>query len=69
MALSEEIPAGVLDDEARLGRGRLLVLAHECGEWGRVAELATELGVPESSIPEHYAVALMWQRQVSQFET
>ncbi len=69
LALSEEIQEGILDDESRLGRVRLLVVAHEQGDWERASSLATELGVPESSFPDHYRVALEWQRQVSQTQT
>ncbi len=69
LALSEEIQEGILDDESRLGRVRLLVGAHEQGDWEQAASLATELGVPESSLPDHYRVALDWQRQVSQTQS
>ena len=65
MALSEEIKAGILDDESRLGRVRALVLAHERADWDRVSSLATELGLPESSIAEQHRVALEWHQQVS----
>ncbi len=66
MALSEEIQAGILDDESRLGRVRALVLAQEQGDWQQTSALATKLGVPETSLPDHYRVALEWHQQVSQ---
>ncbi len=66
MALSEEIQAGILDDESRLGRVRALVLAQEQGDWQQISALATQLGVPETSLPDHYRVALEWHQQVSQ---
>ncbi len=69
MALSEEIQAGILDDESRLGRVRALVLAQEQGDWQQISALATQLGVPETSLPDHYRVALEWHQQVSQTQT
>ena len=45
------------------------VVAYERGEWDTAGELIEQLGVGQSELPNIYADAVRWARQLSQFST
>jgi EAL and modified HD-GYP domain-containing signal transduction protein len=67
LGVSAGIRAGLFEDDCPLGRVRSLVVAHERADWDRLATVAADLGISESSIPSLYAEAVGWAGQVLQF--
>ena len=45
------------------------IVAYERGEWDGAAALIEQLGVSPSQLPNVYADAVRWARQLSQFST
>ena len=45
------------------------IIAYERGEWDAAGELIEQLGISQSQLPNVYADAVRWARQLSQFST
>jgi EAL and modified HD-GYP domain-containing signal transduction protein len=45
------------------------IIAYERGEWDGAGELIEQLGISQSQLPNVYADAVRWARQLSQFST
>ena len=45
------------------------IIAYERGEWDAAGELIEQLGISQSQLPDVYADAVRWARQLSQFST
>jgi EAL and modified HD-GYP domain-containing signal transduction protein len=67
----EEMPLSTSTREALLGvenldRARLdAVVAYERGEWEKAYALVARLGLPDMALPNAYADALRWARELS----
>jgi EAL and modified HD-GYP domain-containing signal transduction protein len=46
-----------------------VIIAYERGEWEAAGELIEQLGIEQSALPNIYADAVRWARQLSQFST
>jgi c-di-GMP-related signal transduction protein len=65
VSLSPECKAALLGKAAAPGSVYQLVLAHEAGDWPRVAELARRLRVTESEVAEENWKAMQWAREMT----
>jgi len=58
--IGDEIKGAILGEENRLGEVYEYVLSYEKGNWARLTEQQTKLGINESLPPQLYVKALKW---------
>lgn len=64
VAIAPEIRAAILGDTSHLGRVLQLVIALEQGEWTKVNQLVSSLGVADPALSRLYGESIRWVEQI-----